>query len=140
MACSKDYLGARVTVHRGMFDATSNRVPVEFTIYAGSEVRVGVDGAKVPLRTLRRLVPIYEEGAVDEDLLQEGRRALREWFERAGYFDAQVSYTTSESPAEESGSTLRHAASVVTFHVDRGSHHRLVGVAFGAICILTQAF
>jgi outer membrane protein assembly complex protein YaeT len=127
---NKDYLGARVTVHRGMYDATSDRVPVEFTIYAGLEVRVGVDGAKVPLRTLRRLVPIYEEGAVDEDLLQEGRRALREWFERAGYFDAQVSYTTSESPAEESGSAVRRAASVVTFHVDRGSHHRLVGVAF----------
>ena len=57
---------------------SSNRVPLEFTFYAGLEVRVAVDGAKVPMRTLRKLVPIYQEGAVDEDLLQEGRRALRE--------------------------------------------------------------
>src|ERR1019366_6358353 len=82
------------------------------------------------MRTLRKLVPIYQEGAVDEDLLQEGRRALREWFEREGYFDAQVSYTTSESAAEESGNTLQPPARTVTYHVDRGDHHRLVGVEF----------
>jgi outer membrane protein insertion porin family len=126
----KDYLGARVTLHRGAYDAKTNTVPLEATFYAGLEVRVTVEGAKVPARTLRKLVPIYEEGAVDEDLLQEGRRGLREWFERSGYFDAQVSYTTSNSAAEKSATTSRAAASVVTYDVDRGDRHRLVGVAF----------
>src|SRR6202790_958448 len=93
---AKDYLGARVTIHRGAYDAKSNRVPVDFTLYAGLEVRVAVEGAKVPAGTLRKWGPIYEEGAVDEDLLQEGRRSLRDWFERAGYFDTQVSYTVSD--------------------------------------------
>ena len=69
----KDYLGARVTIHRGAYDRKTNRVPVDFTLYAGLEVRVAVEGAKVPAATLRKLVPIYQEGAVDEDLLQEGR-------------------------------------------------------------------
>src|SRR6202140_1426422 len=92
----KDYLGARATIHRGAYDTQSNRVPIEVTMYAGLEGRVVVEGAKVPAATLRKLVPIYQEGAVDEDLLQEGRRSLRDWFERAGYFDAQVSYTTSD--------------------------------------------
>ena len=126
----KDYLGARVTIHRGAYDAGSNRVPVELTLYAGLEVRVAVEGARVPMRTLRRLVPIYEEGAVDEDLLQEGRRALREWFEGNGYFDARVSYTTSESAAEETGNALHRPARTVTYHVERGDHHRMVGVEF----------
>ena len=126
----KDYLGARVTIHRGAYNAQTNRVPVDFTLYAGLQVRVAVDGAKVPGGTLRKLVPIYQEGAVDEDLLQEGRRSLRDWFERAGYFDAQVTYTVAEAPAEETGSTVRRAASVVTYHVDRGDHRRLVGVDF----------
>ncbi len=126
----KNYLGARVTLHRGAFDASSNRVPLEFTIYAGLEVRVAVEGAKVPMRTLRRLVPIYQEGAVDEDLLQEGRRALREYFERQGYFEVKVSYTSSESSAEEKGKTVQRPARTVTYHVDRGDLHRLVGVAF----------
>jgi len=126
----KDYLGARVTIHRGTYDPETNRLPVDFTLYAGLQVRVAVVGAKVSTGTLRKLVPIYQEGAVDEDLLQEGRRSLRDWFERAGYFDTQVSYTVTEAPAEESGSTLRRAASVVTYAVDRGDHHRVVGVGF----------
>jgi outer membrane protein insertion porin family len=126
----KNYLGARVTIHRGAYDAQSNRVPLDFTMYAGLEVRVAVEGAKVSAGTLRKLVPIYEEGAVDEDLLQEGRRSLRDWFERAGYFDVQVSYTVSEAPGEESGSTAHRAARVVTYQVNRGDHHRLVHVEF----------
>src|ERR1700752_5061039 len=126
----KDYLGARVTIHRGTYNAESNRVPIERAVYAGLEVRVNLEGAKISASTVRRLVPIYEEGAVDEDLLQERRRALRDWFERAGYFDSQVSYKVSESPAVETGSTLHRAASIVTYHVDRGDHHRLVGVEF----------
>ncbi len=126
----KDYLGARVTIHRGAYDAQSNRVPVDFTMYAGLEVRVAVEGAKVPAATLRKLVPIYQEGAVDEDLLQEGRRSLRDWFERAGYFDAQVSYAASDAPADESGGAVRRAARVVTYQVHRGDHRRLVEVEF----------
>ena len=126
----KDYLGARVTIHRGTYDAHSNRVPVDFTLYAGLEVRVAVMGAKVPAGTLRKLVPIYQEGAVDEDLLQEGRRSLRDWFERAGYFDAQVSYTVSDAQAVESGTQAHRAARVVTYNVVRGDHHRLVNVEF----------
>src|ERR1039458_190538 len=126
----KNYLGARVTIHRGQYNASSNRVPLEVTLYAGLEVRVAVDGAKIPMRTLRKLVPIYQEGAVDEDLLQEGRRALREYFEREGYFDAKVSYSTSDSAAAGSGQTARRAARTVTYHIDRGDLHRLVGADF----------
>ncbi len=126
----KDYLGARVTLHRGARDTATNQVPIEFTLYAGSEVRVAVDGAKVSKGTLRRLVPIYQEGAVDEDLLQEGRRNLREYFQRGGYFDAQVSYTTSESPAEESGERIAPRRSGRYYQVERGNRHRLVGLEF----------
>jgi outer membrane protein assembly complex protein YaeT len=126
----KDYLGARVTIHRGAYDAQSNRVPIDFTLYAGQEVRVAVVGAKVPSATLHKLVPIYQEGAVDEDLLQEGRRSLRDWFERAGYFDAEVSYSISDAPAEESSKVVHPAARVVTYQVTRGDHHRLVEVEF----------
>jgi outer membrane protein insertion porin family len=126
----KDYLGARATIHRGVYDAQSNRVPIEVTMYAGLEVRVAVVGAKVPAGTLRKLVPIYMEGAVDEDLLQEGRRSLRDWFQRAGYFDAQVSYTVSDAPADETSKVVRPASRVVTYQVERGDHHRLVSVEF----------
>ena len=41
-----------------------------------------------------------------------------------------MSYTTSESAAEESSNTLQRPARTVTYHVDRDGHHRLVGVEF----------
>src|SRR5579872_2269677 len=126
----KDYLGARVTIHRGPYDPKTNRVPLDFTLYAGLEVRMVVAGAKVSAATLHKLVPIYQEGAVDEDLLQEGRSSLRDWFQRAGYFDAQVSYAVSDAPAVQTGTGARRAARVVTYQVDRGDHHRLVNVEF----------
>jgi outer membrane protein assembly complex protein YaeT len=125
-----NYLGARVTIHRGTYDAKTNRVPLNFAMYAGLEVRVAVEGAKISNGNLRKLVPIYQEGAVDQDLLQEGRRSLRDWFERAGYFDTQVSYTVKEAPAGKIGNKANRAASVVTYDVNRGDHHRLVKVEF----------
>lgn len=127
---NKNYLGARVTLHRGAYDATTNTVPIEATFYAGLQVRLTVEGAKISAGALRKLVPIYQEGTVDEDLLQEGRRALREWSQREGYFDAQVSYTTSESAAKHPTTMLHPSVTVVTYHIDRGERHRLRRVAF----------
>ncbi|HEX3375840.1 MAG TPA: POTRA domain-containing protein [Candidatus Acidoferrales bacterium] len=125
-----NFLGARVTIHRGTYDPKTNRVPLNFAMYAGLEVRVAVEGARISTGNLRKLIPIYQEGAVDQDLLQEGRRSLRDWFERAGYFDTQVSYTVAEAPAGKTGNTNHRAASVVTYQVNRGDHHRLVKVEF----------
>jgi outer membrane protein assembly complex protein YaeT len=101
-------------------------VALQASVFAELKVQVQVLGAKISENTLRSLLPIYEEGAVDEDLLQEGRRNLRDYLERQGYFDAEVDYTTSEDPAEgQQGST-----EVITYRVELGSHHRLVGLAF----------
>ena len=127
---NEGYLGARVTLHRGAYDATTNTVPMQAVLYAGLAVRVQVTGAKVSQRTLRRLIPIYQEGAVDEDLLQEGRRALRDYFENDGYFDTQVSYATSLAPEEKSGGVVHPASELVTYQVQRGDRRRLVGIGF----------
>ena len=122
----RGYLGARVSVVRGTYEPDTNRVALQASVFAQLKVRVQVLGAKISQSTLRSLLPIYEEGAVDEDLLQEGRRNLRDYLERQGYFDAEVNYTTEEDPAEgQQGST-----EVITYRVEQGSRHRLVGMAF----------
>jgi outer membrane protein insertion porin family len=122
----RGYLGARVSVVRGTYEPDTNRVTLQASVFAQLKVRVQVMGAKISEGTLRSLLPIYEEGAVDEDLLQEGRRNLRDYLERQGYFDAEVNYTTEEDPAEgQQGST-----EVITYRVELGSRHRFVGVAF----------
>jgi outer membrane protein insertion porin family len=137
----RGYLGARVSVMRGSYDAATNQLPLEVHLFAGLKVDVLVTGANVSSRTLRRLLPIYEEGAVDDDLLQEGRRNLRDYFQGEGYFDTDVNYVTSETPAKaapnaNAGATPALAAAeagsseTITFRVERGPRRRLVGISF----------
>jgi outer membrane protein assembly complex protein YaeT len=123
---ARGYLGARVSVVRGMYEPDTNQVALQVSVFAQLKVRVQVLGTKISEGTLRSLLPIYEEGAVDEDLLQEGRRNLRDYMQRQGYFNVEVDYTTSEDPLEgQQGST-----EVITYRVELGSRRRLVGVAF----------
>ncbi len=125
----QNFLGARATLKRQSFDAKTNALPLEFNVAAGPRVRVEVAGAKVPTKELKKRVPIFEEGAVDPDLLNEGKRSLRDYFERQGYFDASVDYASSEAEStEKKGPTTKEQ--VITYTVDRGKRQRLAGIAF----------
>lgn len=118
----KGYLGARVTTRRGDYDPQTRTVPIEMEVSAGAHVRAEVSGVKISSGDLRKLLPIYQEGTVDEDLLQEGRRNIRDYLERQGYFDADVQYTIGED-AEK-------GQQVITYNVNRGNRRRLAGVSF----------
>src|SRR5579885_2139765 len=124
----KGHLGARAQVRLGEYDASSNTVPLNLEVTEGPRVQLAVTGAKISQSELKKLVPIYQEGAIDSDLLEEGRRNLQERFERKGYFDAKVSFTTENREAPN-GRNGHGAEEVVTYHIDRGIHHRLVGIA-----------
>jgi outer membrane protein insertion porin family len=95
---ARGYLSARVTLTRGDYAAASNTVPLTVTVTTGLKVDVQVVGWKISNHNLRQLLPIYQEGAVDDDLLQEGRRDLRDALERDGYFDATVNYSVAQPP------------------------------------------
>jgi outer membrane protein assembly complex protein YaeT len=118
----RGYLAARVAAHAGDYDSATNAVPVTLEITAGSPTNVEVTGVKLSAGKLHQLVPIFQEGAVDEDLLAEGRRNLRDHFERQGYFNCDVQYT-------DSGST---AAGVrqINYTVRLGPRRRLAAVEF----------
>ncbi len=118
----RGHLGARVGIRRGEYDAANNRVALEVEISAGPTVRVEVTGTKISGGTLRKLLPIYQEGAVDEDLLQEGRRKIRDHLEREGYFDSQVSFER-----QTNGNADRHEQ-VIIYRVERGPRRRLAGI------------
>ena len=63
-----------------------------FSATRGPVVKVDVQGANLDHERIERLVPIFEEGSVDEDLLNDGNRRLRDYFQRLGYFDARVDH------------------------------------------------
>lgn len=117
----KGYLGASVVIASGAYDQRTNRVPLAVTVTAGPRVRVAIVGARLHRGQLDSLLPIYAEGAVDEDLLQEGRRNIRDYFQRQGYFNAEVSYKT-ENEANDTR--------VIVYTISRGDRFRLAGVAF----------
>jgi outer membrane protein insertion porin family len=119
---NKNYLTARVLLRRGSYDAATNRLPVEVIVDAGPAVRILVEGAHVAARELKKLVPIFQEGSVDEDLLLEGQRNLQDFFERQGFFDSRVRY---EVRLQEQG----HREWIV-YEVQRGPRRRLAAVAF----------
>jgi outer membrane protein insertion porin family len=124
----KGRLSARAAVRRGEYNAAKNTVPLELEVTEGPQVQLAVTGAKFSKGELKRLVPVYQEGAVDTDLLEEGKRNLRERLERDGYFDAQVNYTTETKEVQGKEQKSKGTEEVITYHIERGERHKLVGI------------
>jgi outer membrane protein insertion porin family len=123
----KGHLNARAVVRRGAYDGKSNTIPLELEVTEGPLVRIAVAGAKFSGGELKKLVPVYQEGAVDADLLEEGKRNLRERLERNGYFDAEVEYATSTNEVTlKSGH--KGSEEVITYRVERGDRHALLQI------------
>ena len=126
----KGRLSARATVRRGEYNVAKNTVPLELEVTEGPQVQLAVTGAKFSNGDLKRLIPVYQEGAVDTDLLEEGKRNVRERLERDGYFDAQVSYTTETKEVEGKEQKSKGTEEVITYHIERGDRHKLTGIEF----------
>ena len=114
------YLEARVSATRGNFDSNSSTLPLAVDVVAGPRVSVTITGAKISSKELRRLVPVYQEGDVDPDLLEEGKRNIRDLLQKEGFFDSTVNYTTHLDPATH--------VDYINYTIDRGFRHRLAGV------------
>jgi outer membrane protein assembly factor BamA len=125
----KGRLSARAALRRGEYNAAKNTVSLELEVTEGPQVQLAVTGAKFSKGELKRLVPVYQEGAVDADLLEEGKRNLRERLERDGYFDAQVNYTTETKEVKGKEQKSKGTEEVITYHIERGERHKLVGIA-----------
>lgn len=108
-------LEAQITLREKRFNAGTNRLDFIFRVVQGPAVRVEVTGADLNRRQLRHYIPVYTEHAVDDDLLNEGRRNLRNYFQSQGYFDVEVNFHR-----EYEGNNLR-----VIYVVERGERHDL---------------
>ncbi|RRA47294.1 POTRA domain-containing protein [Acidipila sp. EB88] len=113
-------LESKVTLESKTFDEPTNHLNYVFNVNKGNKVVVLINGVKASKGSIRNLVPIYEEGTVDEDLLNEGDRRIRDLYQRKGYFDITVSHTNVRLP---SGQTL------ITYTVDLGKVHDVDSVS-----------
>src|SRR5882762_9400926 len=124
----KGHLSARAAVRRGEYDAAKNTIPLDLDVTEGPRVQVTVTGAKFSKGDLKKLIPIYQEGAVDADLLEEGKRNLEERLEREGYFDSEVDYETDTHEVKGNGKGWQGTEEIITYTVQRGERHKLIGI------------
>lgn len=91
---SQDRLEAEIKLETKIYSA--HHVDFGFTANQGPTVKVVAEGAPLSRDRIRRLVPVFEEGSVDDDLLNEGNRRVRDYFQSLGYFDVKVDHTTRD--------------------------------------------
>ncbi len=106
---SQNRLEADVKLESSQYDPAAHAVNYSFTATRGPLVKVMVDGVRIGDERIKRLVPVYEEGTVDEDLLNEGNRRLRDYYQRLGYFDVKVTHDR-QSPDSSQVGILYHVA------------------------------
>lgn len=123
---AKGHLTGRAAVRRGAYDAAKNTVDLSLDVSEGARVRLEVTGAKFSLGDLKKLVPIYQEGAVDSDLLEEGKRNIRERLEREGYFDSNVEYSSAMRDVQAKNRSGQEQ--VITYKIERGDRHKLISI------------
>jgi outer membrane protein assembly complex protein YaeT len=97
----QDRLEAEIKIESQRYDPKTNSTNFTFSANQGPVVKVEVQGSGMNPERIRRLIPVFEEGAVDEDLLNEGNRRLRDYYQRLGYFDVKVDHETQSPQADQ---------------------------------------
>lgn len=118
----KQRLEATVALNSKQLQTAKNRLDYSFQANQGPLVTIKVAGVKLSKGKIRRLIPAYQEGTVDEDLLNEGDRRLRDYYQRQGYFDVKVTHTRS---TQGSGSTGR---TTIVFDVQLGTRRKVTSL------------
>ena len=111
---------AEASIRRADYQPAHHTVDYTLALENGPLVEIRVEGFHLSKAVLRRNVPVYEENALDDDLLNEGRRNLLSYLESRGYFDASVDLRRESDVPRN---VLR-----VIYHIDSGGKHKVVKV------------
>ncbi|MGO9339230.1 MAG: POTRA domain-containing protein [Terracidiphilus sp.] len=123
---NQERLEAEIKLESQQYDPKTKRTNFRFTANQGPRVRVQVAGVNMAQERIRRVIPIYEEGTVDEDLLNEGNRRLRDYYQRLGYFDVKVDHQQQSSgPNTGTGPGAGPTQVQIVFTVTLGPRRRV---------------
>ncbi len=106
---------AQVSIAEQKYRPESNAVDYTFLIEPGPVVVIYTQGFYVSRGVLKKEVPVYQENAIDDDLLNEGKRNLLDYLQSRGHFDATVAFQKDSAP-----DLLR-----VIYKIDPGPVHKL---------------
>ncbi|MGA8439428.1 MAG: POTRA domain-containing protein [Candidatus Sulfotelmatobacter sp.] len=127
-------LAAKIHENPPEYHPETNRVDVSFKIEVGPLVTVRAVGARlsrIPFlggREMKKLVPVYSEGAIDQDLVDEGQRNLVDYFQKKGFADVKVTSSIQNQPDQI----------VVVYQIDRGRKHKVERIVFHGNYVVSQ--
>jgi outer membrane protein insertion porin family len=119
-------LASSIKENPPQYNPQTNRVDVSFSVEVGPVVRVRTVGARLSVipflagRRRKKLIPIYSEGSVDQDLVDEGERNLIDYFQKKGFSDVKVTTDFQKKPDEI----------LITYNIDRGRKHKVSRIFF----------
>jgi outer membrane protein insertion porin family len=116
----QDRLLAQVSVTSRNYRSEPNAVDYVLKVDRGPVVEIIAEGFKLSKGVLKKLVPVYEEGAVDDDLLNEGRRNIQNHLQTLGYFEVTVKVNQLNPQA---GKTVQ-----VVYDINPGDRHKLAAI------------
>jgi outer membrane protein assembly complex protein YaeT len=112
-------LEAKVSLDSMRYDPATNHALPTLRIDAGPHIEIRTIGINLSQSRLRRYIPVFEEHAVDHDLLTEGARNLRDYLQGEGYFDAEVQFKEQR---------VINDKAAIDYLVNPGSRHKLVAI------------
>jgi outer membrane protein assembly complex protein YaeT len=95
----QERLEAEIKLESQQYTPVGRKTNFRFSANRGPVVRVLVEGANLDAGRIKRIIPVFEEGTVDDDLLNEGNRRLRDYYQRLGYFDVKVEHPRQPTTA-----------------------------------------
>jgi outer membrane protein insertion porin family len=113
-------LEAQVSIPSQTYQPATNTVDYVLNIEPGPIVIVRVQGVGMRTGEIKKLIPVYEENAVDEDLVNEGRHNLRDYMQTRGYFDAEINVRREFDKAKNERQ--------IVYVVERGIRHKLTDI------------
>jgi outer membrane protein assembly complex protein YaeT len=116
----QDRLKARVDLAKLDYEADRHRVRPTLNVQPGPRVKVTAIEASVSKGVLKRYVPVFQEHAVDNDLLAEGKRNLTDYFQGRGYYDVDVDFRIL--PEENDLQTIQYV-------ISEGQRYKVVKVS-----------
>ena len=114
-----DRLEGTISLQKQTYVPDRKQLDYDFQASQGPQVKIVINGAKIAKARQKLLIPIYEEGTVDIDLLNEGAFNIRDFLQQQGYFDATDSVKqTGKGTGNET----------VEYDVNEGAKHQVTGV------------
>ena len=112
-------LEAKISLQSMTYDPESNAATPTLRIDAGPRTQFNTIGFNLSKKKLRQYVPVFEENAVDTDLLVEGARNLQDYLQSQGYFEAAVQFKQQRVVNDKSN---------IDFLINTGARHKLVHI------------